>query len=80
MSLIRGDIREAVDQNTRRIGTVVKKASSRVVLKPPPIFHDRYAGTASRRADRRPLLKLSLPGPSAGSGAFLMAGYYGLGG
>jgi hypothetical protein len=46
-----------------------------LVFNPPPTFQERYVGTSVTRAMRRMFEKLSLPGPSAGKGAFLIAGY-----
>lgn len=46
------------------------------VLSPPPTFQEQYVGTPKRRPKRRRLEKVSFPGPSAGRGAFLIAGYY----
>lgn len=45
------------------------------VLMPPPTLKVKYSGMPPSRANRMLLLKLSLPGPSAGRGAFLMVGY-----
>jgi hypothetical protein len=45
-----------------------------VVLKPPPSFHDRYVGAPMSSEIRMVLEKLTLPGPSAGSGGLWMAG------
>lgn len=61
-------------QKAIRIGTDVKRAKNIVVFKPPPNFHDEYAGTMNSSEYRAMLEKLSLPGPSAGSGEFLIAG------
>jgi hypothetical protein len=54
---------------------VVKIPKKILVFNPPPIFHEKYVGTTVMRETRRMLEKLSLPGPSAGRGAFLIAGY-----
>lgn len=53
---------------------VVKSPRKMEVFKPPPSFHDRYVGTTTIRPIRRALEKEDAPGPSAGSGAFLIAG------
>jgi hypothetical protein len=75
-SFLRGEKLEKTVQKARRIGTEVRRAKKMVVLNPPPTFHDRYSGIPPRREKRRGFEKLSLPGPSAGRGAFLMVGYY----
>lgn len=46
-----------------------------VVFNPPPIFQEKYVGMKAMRENRTRLEKLSDPGPSAGRGAFLIAGY-----
>jgi hypothetical protein len=53
----------------------VKRPKKMLVFNPPPTFHEKYVGTSAMREKRRMLEKLSLPGPSAGRGAFLIAGY-----
>jgi hypothetical protein len=57
------------------MGTVVKRPKKTEVLNPPPIFQERYVGVIVIREKRRRFEKVSLPGPSAGRGAFLIAGY-----
>lgn len=52
----------------------VKMAKKAVVFNPPPTFQELYAGTMKSRENRATLEKESLPGPSAGRGAFLIAG------
>lgn len=47
-----------------------------LVLRPPPTFHDMYVGTPKTRQRRAMFEKWSFPEPSAGRGAFLIAGYY----
>ena len=63
-------------QKETRMGTEVKRPKKIEVFNPPPIFHEKYTGTIAMREPRTRLEKLSLPGPSAGRGAFLIAGYY----
>jgi hypothetical protein len=58
-----------------RIGIAVIKPKKIHVFNPPPSFQVKYSGTPPRREKRSVLLKLSLPGPSAGRGAFFIAGY-----
>jgi hypothetical protein len=53
---------------------VVNRPKKMLVFNPPPTFHEKYVGTIVTREMRRMLEKLSLPGPSAGRGAFLIAG------
>jgi len=67
---------DAMVQYATRMGMEVKRAKKSVVKKPPPTFLAMYHGVIARREKRRTFEKLSLPGPSAGRGAFLMAGYY----
>jgi hypothetical protein len=57
------------------MGAVVKIPKKMLVFNPPPTFQERYVGTSVTREKRRMLEKLSLPAPSAGRGAFLIAGY-----
>jgi hypothetical protein len=66
---------EAIDQNAARTGIVVNMAKNSHVYRPPPTFRAKKAGTIARRKKRKVLEKVSLPAPSAGSGAFLIAGY-----
>jgi hypothetical protein len=66
---------EAMVQYAMRIGIEVKRAKKSVVKRPPPTFLAMYHGITVRMKKRRTFEKLSLPGPSAGRGAFLMAGY-----
>jgi hypothetical protein len=61
-----------------RIGILVKIARKTAVFKPPPIFHEQYNGTKARREKRRVLENPSDPPASAGRGAFLIDGYYGI--
>lgn len=56
----------------------MKRAKKIVVFRPPPIFQAVYAGTMNSSENRAMLEKLSEPGPSAGRGAFLIAGNYNL--
>ena len=58
------------------MGTLVKRPKKIEVFNPPPIFHEKYVGTMAIREKSMILEKLSEPGPSAGRGAFLIAGYY----
>lgn len=74
-SFLRGDRVENTAQKPITIGMAVISRKKIVVFQPPPIFHERYAGTPPMREKRRRLEKLSPPGPSAGNGAFLIAGY-----
>lgn len=54
---------------------VVKMAKKMNVQNPPPTLRASHAGTRKRRVKRAMLENCSLEGPSAGRGAFLMAGY-----
>jgi hypothetical protein len=63
-------------QKEIRMATEVKRPKKIEVFNPPPIFHEKYIGTTAMREPRTRLEKLSFPGPSAGRGAFLIAGYY----
>ena len=54
----------------------VKRPKKMEVFNPPPTFHEKYVGTKAIKEKRTRLEKLSDPGPSAGSGAFLIAGYW----
>lgn len=74
-SFLRGLKDDARYQKLIRIGTEVKIPKKRVVFNPPPTFHEKYVGTMARRENRSRLEKFSPPGPSAGRGAFLIAGY-----
>ena len=74
-SVLRGLKDEARYQNAIKIGTVVNRPKKMLVFNPPPTFHEKYVGTPAMRAKRRILEKLSFPGPSAGRGPFLIAGY-----
>lgn len=62
-------------QNDVRMGMLVKSAMNAVVNSPPPTFRASSQGTPKIKTMRRVLEKLSLPDASAGSGAFLIAGY-----
>jgi hypothetical protein len=73
---LRGDIVDAIVQKMIRIGGAVKGVSKRVVQNPPLSCRARYQGTMASREKRRALLNDSLPAASAGSGPFLIAGYY----
>jgi hypothetical protein len=75
-SFLRGAKVEFAVQKAARMGILVNNPKKRVVLKPPPNFQERYQGTMARREKRAMLEKDSLPAPSAGRGAFLMAGYF----
>lgn len=55
---------------------VVNKPKNSHVKRPPPTLRAKYAGIIARRENRRALENVSLPAASAGSGAFLIAGYY----
>lgn len=66
---------DATVQKMTRIGSAVKGARKRVSQKPPLSCRARYQGTMASREKRRALLNDSLPAASAGSGAFLIAGY-----
>ena len=61
-------------QYAKIMGIVVKRAKKKVVRSPPLSFHDIAVGMRIRRRKRREFEKLSPPGPSAGSGPFLIAG------
>ena len=74
-SFLRGLNDEARYQKLIKIGIDVKIPKKILVFNPPPIFHEKYHGISVTRERRRMLEKLSLPGPSAGRGAFLIAGY-----
>lgn len=63
-------------QNNVRMGMLVKSAMNTVVNSPPPTFRASNQGTPRIKTIRRVLEKLSLPDASAGSGAFLIAGYW----
>ena len=67
---------EATIQNAIRIGIVVNVAKSSHVKIPPPTFRARKAGMRSMDENKRKLEKFSLPAASAGSGPFLIDGYY----
>ena len=54
----------------------MKRAKNIHVKIPPPTCRAKYAGTKVTKVMRAMLEKLSLPAASAGSGAFLMEGYY----
>lgn len=73
-SFVRGDVADATAQKAISTGTVVMRAKNRVVLRPPPTFHDTHAGTRMSNEIKSTLEKLSLPGPSAGRGGLLIAG------
>jgi len=62
-----------------RIGMEVKRPKKSVVKRPPLTFLAMYHGITTRMEKRRTFEKLSLPGPSAGRGAFFMAGYCNMG-
>lgn len=64
------------NQKEMRIGMDVRMAKKMVVFKPPPTFHAPYAGTRNNSDKRTMFEKESLPGPSAGRGAFWIAGDY----
>jgi hypothetical protein len=55
---------------------VVKTAKKIAVFSPPPSFHEHHRGTPASKQPTSTREKLSLPGPSAGRGAFLIDGYY----
>jgi hypothetical protein len=61
-------------QKAIRMGMAVRAAQMSHRMRPPPILLEKYHGTTASRVKRRPFEKWSLLGPSAGSGAFLMAG------
>lgn len=63
-------------QKDVRMGMVVKRAMKAVVKRPPPSFRASSQGMPRIKTTRRVLEKLSLPDASAGSGAFLIAGYW----
>jgi hypothetical protein len=67
---------EETVQKAIRTGIVVKIAKKMVVYRPPRTWRARNQGTTMSRKIIKPLEKLSLPGESAGTGAFLMAGYW----
>lgn len=67
---------ELTVQKAARMGMPTMKKKKIVVLRPPPTLRERYQGIRKRREKRAMLEKVSLPGPSAGRGAFLIAGYY----
>jgi hypothetical protein len=56
------------------IGSDVMIPRPRARSGPPPNFHDRATGIETSKENRTVLEKVSPPGPSAGSGPFLMAG------
>ena len=58
------------------MGSEVKRAKKMASFSPPPTFHESQRGTKSSRPISSQRGKVSAPGPSAGRGAFLMAGYY----
>lgn len=62
-------------QKAIRIGIAHGTAKSSHVKNPPLTRQVKYAGIPARSEKSRVLLKVSLPGPSAGRGAFLIAGY-----
>ena len=74
LSFARGAVEEAMVQKAIRIGRVVMSAKNTVVLNPPPNFHAIHVGTRTKREIKSPFEKVSLPGPSAGSGGLLIAG------
>lgn len=63
-------------QKEARIGMAAMIAKKIHENRPPPTLRARYNGTRARRVKRRTLEKFSLPAPSAGRGAFLIAGYF----
>jgi hypothetical protein len=73
-SFFRGLKVDARYQKAMVIGTEVKRPKKMDVFNPPPTFHEKYVGTMAIREKRTMLEKLSEPGPSAGRGAFLIAG------
>ena len=73
-SFMRGLVEDAIVQYATRMGKKVARKKKRAVLKPPPSFHDRYVGTPTSSEIKMVLEKLTLPGPSAGSGGLWMAG------
>lgn len=62
-------------QKVHKMGILVRRAKKRVVNNPPPTFRARSHGVTVIKTTRRVLEKSSLLDASAGSGAFLMAGY-----
>lgn len=56
------------------VGSVVKRAKKRVVRSPPLSFHDIIVGIRITSSRSKEFEKLPPPGPSAGRGAFLIAG------
>jgi len=75
LSFLRGEKPDATVQNAARTGMVVKMAKKIDVQRPPPTLRASHTGTMNRRVNRAMLEKCSLEGPSAGRGAFLIAGY-----
>ena len=71
---MRGEIEEKVVQKAMRMGIVVHVATNIVKSIPPPRVEEMSNGIEIRRRKRRLLDQESLPGPSAGNGAFLIAG------
>jgi hypothetical protein len=67
---------DATVQKAARIGIANIRAKKSQVLNPPPSFLEKYNGTRTKREPRRMLEKCSLLAPSAGKGAFLIAGNY----
>lgn len=66
---------EATVQKAINIGIAVRIAKISHVIKPPLSCHAKYPGMKARSVKRKRLLNVSLPGPSAGRGAFLMDAY-----
>jgi len=66
---------EATVQKTIRIGIAVRALKKSYVLKPPPIFHEKYSGINASNAKSNLFEKPSLPAASAGRGAFLIDRY-----
>jgi hypothetical protein len=63
---------------TRSTGTVVKRPKNMVNLKPPPNCHESHVGIPRRPVARVAFENCSYPAPSAGRGAFLIAGDWSL--
>lgn len=74
LSFVRRAVAEVMAQKVIRIGRVVMRAKNTVVLNPPPNFHAPHVGTRIKREIKSPFEKVSLPGPSAGSGGLFIAG------
>lgn len=73
---MRGEAEEKRAQNAMRTGIVVQSAVNTVQRRPPPMSHETDHGTDISKAKRRGFDHDVFPAPSAGRGAFLIAGDY----